>query len=1068
MRFIFYRYFLLYLLVVFPFFATAQSVPADRFKFQSLGIDDGLSQGAVSCIVQDKWGFMWFGTKDGLNKYDGYTFKVYHHDIKDSTTLSGNNIIKLLADSRGLIWIWYANGEIDVFNPETEKAYHLAKQFEKLNIVPDVNFRFMQKKGGQVFFTDSKNYVMMDAVPVPKSRGFGYRIIVKNLDKWLPALGVNDLLYGFISSDKKLYLSFKDSVYVYPDPDISKDTLPARYLYTKFSQAIPPDHDNNIPSGYPVNICAEDTMHHRLLSVGINSFTLFDTRKGTKTDSMLVRKYVPGITYLKEVCFDKKGRVWITTWSQTLLFDPATKVLKQILPEGSAIKGDLLTDLWGIYSDRGGVVWLGTSGYGLLKYNMGVEHFHHIEGDGKTSLSIHGIWEDYDHNHIWFTANESILYRYDRATSEIVDKIAGTTPGRKSVYNWFNDSKIKEGTFFVDKNGYWLLTPPSTIAYLDRKMNVLKKMITGKTIDAFGGPAARDSKGNVWIATGIRENFVLHMYNEDIMAELKSYWFPKRKTIIPYPFTSSMVIDEKDKLWMGSVEGLYRFDPVKETWTWFGHDDKDSTSLPVNTIFSLCKDPDIKDILWIGTNGEGLVKFNMQTGKCITTYNTQSGLPNNVIYGILSDQKGNLWMSTNNGIARFNPGTRAVKDFTEKDGLQSNEFNRYAYCKLQSGEMVFGGVNGFNIFNPEEINENPYRPELLLTSFKIGSKQITRGDDTKLLSKDIFATNELHLRYSQNFLTFSFAATDYSATEKIFYRYKLESFDNDWHSATTQNSATYTNLDPGEYTFRVMGTNSDGIWSNKEVSVKLFIAPPWWGTWWFRILAVLVVIFSIYGLYRYRLQQALRMMSLRNRIASDLHDEVGSTLSSISLYSEAARKMLTGNEAAGKVLTRINTHTSEMMDAMNDIVWAINTRNDKLDNLVNRMRSFAVQVSESKNFNLHFTDNEDMPPMSLDMYQRKNLYLIFKEAINNIAKYADCKTVWVEFSNKGGILHIKIKDDGKGFIVSEGSLSSQNHGGGNGLFNIKRRADDLKAKLDIISEKGRGTEISLFIKLKKS
>jgi len=266
----------------------------------------------------------------------------------------------------------------------------------------------------------------------------------------------------------------------------------------------------------------------------------------------------------------------------------------------------------------------------------------------------------------------------------------------------------------------------------------------------------------------------------------------------------------------------------------------------------------------------------------------------------------------------------------------------------------------------------------------------------------------------------------------------------------------------------VRGTNSDGVWSSNEASIVISISPPWWGTWWFRSLLAFTIAISIYSLYRYRLRQAVNLMLLRNRIATDLHDEIGSTLSSISLYSEAAKRMLDGNESAKKVLTKINSNTSDMMEAMSDIVWAINTRNDKLDNLVNRMRSFAVQVSEAKNFELHLATNENLPDMPLDMYERKNLYLIFKEAINNAAKYAACKNVWIEFTNKSHVLEMKIKDDGKGFNLSHATMFPEKQGGGNGLFNMKKRAEDLKGELHIASEPGIGTEILLRIKLKKS
>nr|MBK9652408.1 hypothetical protein [Bacteroidota bacterium] len=196
------------------------------------------------------------------------------------------------------------------------------------------------------------------------------------------------------------------------------------------------------------------------------------------------------------------------------------------------------------------------------------------------------------------------------------------------------------------------------------------------------------------------------------------------------------------------------------------------------------------------------------------------------------------------------------KNFTVKDGLQSNEFNRYAYCKLQTGELAFGGVNGLNIFNPDDINDNVYEPNILFTGFKIGNKEVSIIEDSAILRKAIFATNQLHLNYTQNFLTFSFASTDYSSTKNNGFQYQLVGLDKDWLPATKLNEATYTNLDPGSYTFKVRGTNSDGVWSSKISSINIFISPPWWATWWFRSLVAMAVAGAAYGFYRYRLMQA--------------------------------------------------------------------------------------------------------------------------------------------------------------------------------------------------------------------
>ena len=1033
---------ILLLLFLISFSVSAQSessVTTERLKFQMLTIDDGLSQGLITEIVQDIHGFLWFGTKDGLNKYDGYGFKIYRPVANDSTSLAGNHIITMLNDVRGLLWIFFSNGKIDVFNPETEIAFHLNPV--QVNLKTWQQFRFMQKTDGTVFYSDASSYVKIETDADAASR-FGYRFKIHDLTSRLPKGNKTVWVSSFISSKNELYFSLNDSVFVYSDADLSRPVEVKKYHYTKFSSA-----------ETPAVVMKEDSVRHRLMSMGEYCFTLYDLRTGMKTDSVAL-----GLeNYFREYYFDYKGRIWLSSAEELFLYDPETKILKRLLAQDTKVKDIMLESVTSVFTDRSGVTWLGSGGYGLIKYNPAVERFHHVGGAGNNPISIHGIWEDNDHQRIWFSRNNDVIFFYDRKNSDITEplireKDAGSGPVAKKFFG---------RAFCVDKNGYWVQNE-SRICYLDRELKIQKKIIPQKINATIEGMSVRDSRGNVWIASGILKGFILHKLNENSDMELASYWFPVQESYSLYPFTSALVTDAHDNLWIGTVEGLFFFNTEKESWVHYVHKENDSTSLPVSSVFSLYNDAHSENILWVGTDGGGLTRFDKNTGRSIT-YTTNAGLPNNVIYGILPDDSGNLWLSTNNGIARFNPHTKAVKIFSVKDGLQSNEFNRYASRKLASGELVFGGVNGFNIFNPAEINENSFQPDILFTTFKIGNKEVPLN--TEGLKKNIFAAREINLNYTQNFITFGFASTDFSAPDNIMYQYQLEGLDDEWLPATRLNEATYTNLNPGTYTFKVRGTNSDGAWSKNEASINIFISPPWWGTWWFRTFVILLVAAAIYSFYRYRLAQAVKLMSLRNRIASDLHDEIGSTLSSISFYGEATKKMLQGNEKAGNVLTKINSNTSEMMEAMSDIVWAINTRNDKLDNLVNRMRAFAVQVSEAKEFKLHLAENKDLPDMPLDMYERKNIYLIFKEAINNAAKYSVCKNVWIEFSKKSRLLEMKITDDGKGFTVGDVSMLSKK-GGGNGLVNMKKRADDLKGELKIISEEGKGTEVLLKMRLK--
>ena len=461
--------------------------------------------------------------------------------------------------------------------------------------------------------------------------------------------------------------------------------------------------------------------------------------------------------------------------------------------------------------------------------------------------------------------------------------------------------------------------------------------------------------------------------------------------------------------------------------------------------------------LWIGTNGGGLNRMDLQTGKC-QVFSTKDGLPNNVIYGILPDDESNLWMSTNKGLSSYNLKKSSFRNFDYKDGLQSNEFNRGAYCRTSEGCLYFGGMNGFNYFYPREIRNNTSRPQVVITGLKIRNQPVAIQAEGSPLLKSIYLTEKLTLAFKDNFISFEFASMDFTDPGKNLYRYKLEGFDKDWINSGNTYSANYTNLDPGIYTFQVKGSNNDEFWNEKETSIKVIILPPWYMTWWFRTLVGLLILLAGYGFYRFRLSQALKLLSIRDRIAVDLHDEVGSNLSNIYIFSNVAQQKAKANDETAPLLQKISDYTQQSMEAMNDIVWMINTRNDRFENIMVRMRTLAAEFSEASDCKLHLNFDESLNNVKLNMEERKNFYLIYKEAINNTAKYAGCKTVWIDMKLHQNTVTLNIRDNGKGFDVS-------NTVKGNGLYNMKKRAQMLKGALTVTSKIGEGTALQLNFKV---
>ena len=342
-----------------------------------------------------------------------------------------------------------------------------------------------------------------------------------------------------------------------------------------------------------------------------------------------------------------------------------------------------------------------------------------------------------------------------------------------------------------------------------------------------------------------------------------------------------------------------------------------------------------------------------------------------------------------------------------------------------------------------------------ITDFKLFNESVDVNDSTHLLSSSIEMAKEIALKYSQDVISFSFAALNFVHSEKNRYAYMLESFDKDWiYTDATKNFANYTNLDAGEYIFKVRGSNNDGIWNEKPATIKLIITPPFWETWWFRILVIVAVAGWVYGMYRHRLREVVHLQMMRNNIASDLHDDIGSTLNSISILSEVAKQQA---GAPLPALDEVGESSRKIIEAMGDIVWTINPENDNFEKIIVRMRSFAYQLLKGKRIEFKFQVEGDFSKLTLPMQVRKNFYLIFKEATTNITKYSHATHVNFSVTRDNALICLRIRDNGVGFDIHQ--IES-----GNGIKNMQRRAKEINAALIIETEVGSGTSIQVNLK----
>jgi two-component sensor histidine kinase len=397
-------------------------------------------------------------------------------------------------------------------------------------------------------------------------------------------------------------------------------------------------------------------------------------------------------------------------------------------------------------------------------------------------------------------------------------------------------------------------------------------------------------------------------------------------------------------------------------------------------------------------------------------------------------------LGTNRGICYFDPANNSIRNYALRDGIQNYEYNTNAALKTQAGEIVLGGVGGFNLFHPDSVKQTSFIPPVVISEFKVNDQPYTLSE-------------KIVLDYNQNSISIQFAGLSYFKNRYNLYACKLDGVNDDWVYCDTRRFSNFAGLPPGSYTFHVKASNYNGDWNNEGSSIHFVITPPFWNTWWFRTAGILAAAGVIYLLFLIRLKQRLRVELMRNKIARDLHDEVGSNLESISLFSAVAREK-TNNPQMASIIGKISSYTQTSQEAMNDIVWMINTGNDTFEKVSGRMKKHASELFEATTTILHFNFDDRLNDVKLTMEQRKNFYLIYKEAVTNVVRHAKARNAGVFVSLVDDHVELSVNDDGKGFDVTAEHA-------GNGLSNMRLRAGLINAELEIKSSPGSGTKIML-------
>jgi ligand-binding sensor domain-containing protein/serine phosphatase RsbU (regulator of sigma subunit) len=822
--------FSLFLLLAFGLntgFLNAQTV-----SFRHLNIENGLSQNTGNEVVIDHAGFVWIATSDGLNRYDGNNLRIFRHDPADSNSLSENNIRTLFVDSKGFLWIGGVTGGLNRYDPQTGYMRHFPTDEHKTNSLNTGNIGCIMEgddgtiyvgtlgKGIAVIHKDGKITALRHSDGNPNSLPNDYvRTLAKDKDGrlWIGQWGVGVTCYDPKSGAFKIYSA-----------DGKKGGI----------------HSNNIRSVFA------DKEDRLWISTWPTGFDVMDLQTGLCSPPSLYPNspyYNSRIAMVWKFMEDAEGYTWLATAEEGLFrYDSRTHTYCQYKNNpndpGSLSDNNVLS----VQTDRSGQVWAGTWSAGVNILNPHTLAFGHYQNDPEdtTSVSDNTIWSvnrGKTSGKIWlgtsagvceFLPQEKKFRRYKFNTKD------PNAPHEHTIIQSLCEDV--DGNLWIGSNGgglfeYVMATQKFTMYKASEDSNT----ISTQTISAL----LTDKKGTLWIGTagGGIDKFIPEE------KRFKRYFHrEKDSTSLSGNFISSICENKEGKLWIGTEgQGLSLFDPVTGKSRQFFNDPANPHSLSSNIVFTLFIDK--SGLLWIGTSS-GLDYYD---GKTFGVFTVRDGLPNDVIYSITEDESDNLWISTNKGIARFNPFAHLLKSFEASDGLQSNEFNQNVVTKLKDGRILMGGVKGLNCFLPSEILENKTVPPVVITRFSVLNKSFP-------LSKDISYTDEIKLSYKDYFFSIEFAALEFTNPSRNRYKYKMEGFNEEWVDIGNLHSATFTNLDPGEYVFKVAACNNDGVWNEKGCELRILITPPFWRTKWFYALCLIFILIVIYSYIRSREQKLLK------------------------------------------------------------------------------------------------------------------------------------------------------------------------------------------------------------------
>jgi ligand-binding sensor domain-containing protein/signal transduction histidine kinase len=1014
-------------------------------SFSHLSVADGLSDGDVRAITQDKQGFMWFGTwLGGLNRYDGYAFKVYRHDDKDERSLVCDTIRTLFVDRAGILWVGTSEG-LDRYDRDTDSFVHYHHRVDDPNSLPGYEVRSLSEDtSGTLWVATSGGLSRFD-------RTSGRFFTFKPNPNDESVFGDDDILSVCLDAITGLLwvTNMRHQGVTVVDPSTGHFR---RYR-------------NNTDD--PIRIY-QDRRGNLWFSTS-DGLTSFDPRIHTSIHYLHnpANAASPSDDNVTMMYEDHAGRFWVATNNGLNLMDRDHGTFTRFLhnpndsssPSGNVINGGAM------YEDSSGALWLGMRSTGVDRLAVGAARFttyRHVSQDPK-SLSnnvVTGIAVG-PSNTLWI-GTEAGLDRFDG--QRFTHYVAGSTDPRAL-------SPGPQRGVAVDSHGVvWTGTYGGGLDRVDGQ-HVTHFRHDPRNDESLAtnniSSLVSDDHGGVWIG--------VHGDGLDYFDGRHFTHFPPtpgNPSSLQDGWVLPLVLDPHGMLWVATSNwGLVRFDTHARKFTTYLMDPSQPGNQVANWTQDLCFDG---AGIWVVSPTTGLFRFDPEMGKFTHHYTEKDGLPNNAVLGILKDNQGNVWVSTVKGLSRFDPKTETFRNYDMFDGLQGNEFSLNSRAKAPDGRLFFGGTDGLSAFYPDKLVQNPTPPPVVLTEFDLFNRPVPIGGKDSPLRQAIHAASSITLRYDQSVFRFQFAALDFTAPQKNRYAYKLDGFDRDWqHTDATRRFATYTHLDPGDYTFRVKASNNDGVWNEQGVALHIRILPPWWNTLWFRALSVGAFVLLMWALYQFRLQGLQQQFNMtlearigeRTRIARELHDTLLQSFQGLMLRFQAVDEMLPARPMDAKkilegALDRGDQAISEGREAITHIRVPTLASADLAKSIADLMTDLSEELDESSRGSATFRVLVEGTPRTVRPPLLGEIYCIAQESLGNAFRHARARLIETEITYSES-LRLRFRDDGKG--IDPGVVEHGGCPGHWGLLGIRERAKQIGAQLEIWSELGVGTEIELSV-----